>query len=124
MAVAPINSAKIHCRNFVFTFCPTDAPIGEAIKLAIIRTRAGTKRTWPVITFPTVAPIDERNVIARDEATVTLTGIFKIDNIMGTRIKAPPAPKIPDTPPMINAKEEANHLLNITSLSWLCSCPF
>ena len=47
--------------------------------------------------------MDERNVIARDEATVILTGIFKIDNIMGTRIKAPPAPKIPDTPPMINA---------------------
>lgn len=44
------------------------------MKLAIIRTRAGTKRTWPVITFPNVAPMDERNVIARDEATVILTG--------------------------------------------------
>lgn len=41
IAVAIIKIAKTTCNIFVFIFCPTLAPIGEAIKLETINTAAG-----------------------------------------------------------------------------------
>lgn len=41
IAVAPIRTAKIICKTFVFIFCPDFAPRGAAIRLAIIMIKAG-----------------------------------------------------------------------------------
>ena len=103
-AVARMNRASIHCKTLVFTFCPTFAPIGAAIKLATIIIMEGPYKICPVITLPIVVPMDEINVIARLVAIVTRVGIRRTTSMIGTRIKAPAAPTIPAAIPVINAR--------------------
>ena len=58
--------------------------------------------------------MDEMNVIANEDAIVTLVGILKTMSMMGTNRKLPPAPTIPDPNPTINASMAASHLLKVT----------
>src|SRR5690625_1187218 len=105
MAVTKIRMDKIHCNTFVFIFFPALAPNGAAIKLATINTMAGAYKICPVTTLPIVEPIEDKKVIANEEAIVTRVGIFKITSMMGTSKNAPPAPTIPALTPIIKALE-------------------
>lgn len=96
------------------TFLPAMAPNGDAIKLATIMMDAGKYSIWPVIIFPVVEPIEEMNVIAKDEAIVIRVGILNTTSIIGTNKKAPAAPTIPAPIPTIKASVAASHLLNVT----------
>ncbi len=103
MTVAMISTANTHCNNLTFNFWPTKAPSGAAIKLAITIMTEGTSNIFPPNTFPEAAPIEERNVIASEEAMATRVGIFSITNMIGIVIKAPAAPTMPDNVPTIPA---------------------
>lgn len=61
--------------------------------------------------------------MARDDAIATLVGILRTTSITGTVIKAPAAPTIPETIPIIKAKITARGLLNVTSLTSCSSVP-
>lgn len=98
----------------MFIFFPAIAPSGAAIKLATTMIAAGPQSTCPVVILPTVAPIDEMNVIANDEAIVIRVGIFKRTSMIGTSKKAPAAPTIPAPTPTMNADTAAMVLLNWT----------
>lgn len=122
-AVTKIKIPIIICKTFVFTRFPTFAPIGEAIKLAATIMSEGRISTCPVEIFPETAPIDEINVMAKEEAIVIRVGIFKTTSIMGTNKNAPPAPTTPAPIPTMKAKRAASHLLNLTSSKGMLSIP-
>ena len=111
-AVAKINRPIVPCNTFVFNFLPMLAPIGEAIKLATTIINAGSIGIFPVAIFPETAPMDEINVMAKEEAIVILVGILRTTSIIGTNKNAPPAPTIPAPIPTMNANKDASHLLN------------
>jgi hypothetical protein len=52
---------------------------------------------------------------------VIRVGIFNTVNMIGMRIKAPPAPTIPDTIPTIKDHETANTRLNNISSVRICT---
>lgn len=71
-----------------------------------------------------IAPIDEISVMAKEEAIVTLVGIFKTVSIIGTNRNAPPAPTIPAPIPTTNASDAASHLLIFICSKGISSSPF
>jgi hypothetical protein len=91
-AVATINKANITCNTLVFIFLPAIAPSGDAIKLATIMINSGKYSICPVVILPTAAPIEEINVIAKENAIVILVGIFNTTSIIWTNKNAPAAP--------------------------------
>lgn len=74
-------------------------------------TAAGKSGTSPEKSLPVTDPIEEMNVIAKEEAIVILVGIRSITSMIGTSKNAPPAPTIPAPIPTIKAEPEAIHLL-------------
>src|SRR5687767_8774530 len=115
MAVAKIKAAKIHFNTLALIRLATRTPRGEANVLAMTMITEGQKSTCPVNTFPTVAPMDETNVMAIDEAIATRVGMFRITSMMGIRMNAPAAPTIPDSTPTTKAERTAIALGNVTS---------
>ncbi|MNP63311.1 hypothetical protein D3C76_1586940 [compost metagenome] len=63
----------------------------------------GSKGIGIVATLPTTPPMAENKTMASDEAIAVRGGIFRIVNITGISIKAPPAPTTPETRPITNA---------------------
>lgn len=78
-------------------------PSGAAKTLAITMTTDGHSKTFPAITFPTVDPIEDINVMASEDAIVTRVGILRTISMIGTRMNAAAAPTMPDAKPTIMA---------------------
>ncbi len=104
--------------HFTLIRFPTRAPNGAATTLAQIITRLGPSSTSPADNLPIVAPIDEMNVMASEDAMVTLIGIFSTTSIKGTSKNAPAAPTTPDNSPTVPARITTSTRLNSPELEF------
>ncbi|MNV81237.1 hypothetical protein D3C71_1748900 [compost metagenome] len=74
--------------------------------------KVGHRGIPPPEILPIIPPIADIKTIASEEAMVVRVGILRTVSIIGMRIKAPPAPTMPDTIPTSKAAVTAILLLN------------
>ena len=102
-AVKAISTTKPYLNILTFMMVLTLDPNGAPTRLPITVRTIGQIGRIPPESLPITPPMAEMNTIASEEAMVVRVGRRRTVNIIGIRIKAPPAPTMPDTIPTKNA---------------------
>lgn len=103
---------KAYLSTFTFILALIFDPNGAPIKLPMTVNSVGHKGIVPPEILPTTPPMAEIKTIASEEAMVVRAGMWSRVSMTGIRIKAPPAPTIPETIPTIKEDIIAIKVLN------------